>query len=141
MDDIRLYALHTFTQRKTLLHSITKLTIKVHKHTFAPFKNYRHIRECPTPNSCLSCHNRHLPCTAHLYPYSPAPKLTMSRNTNTSPLKRFKSTIPMSGIRPKRLSIASSLVKRSSMMMIGESGGGGSGDEVNKLCGTIRSIR
>ncbi|KAE8540714.1 hypothetical protein D1P53_003078 [Cryptococcus gattii VGV] len=53
----------------------------------------------------------------------------MSPNTNTSPLKRSKSTNPMSGIRPKRLSAASSLVKRSSMMMIGESGGGGSGDE------------
>ncbi|WVQ92122.1 hypothetical protein IAS59_005930 [Cryptococcus gattii] len=55
----------------------------------------------------------------------------------------------MSGIRPKRLSIASSLVKRSSMMMIGESGGGGSGDEhvglkrkddgLNKTVAALRS--
>ncbi|KAL0242219.1 hypothetical protein I308_105848 [Cryptococcus tetragattii IND107] len=76
-------------------------------------------------------------------------KLTMSPNTNTSPLKRSKFTIPMSGIRPERLSAASSLVKRSSMMMIGESGGGGPRDEnvelkrkddgLNKTVAALRS--
>lgn len=58
--------------------------------------------------------------------------LSMSSNTNTSPLKRSKSTIPTPGARPKRLSTTSSLVKRGSIMMMGEFGGDGSGDEVMK---------
>ncbi|WVO24241.1 uncharacterized protein IAS62_005605 [Cryptococcus decagattii] len=56
-------------------------------------------------------------------------KLTMSSNTNTSPLKRSKPQSRCQGLERKKLSAASSLVKRSSMMMMGESGGDGSGDE------------
>ncbi|OWZ26160.1 hypothetical protein C349_07053 [Cryptococcus neoformans var. grubii Br795] len=55
--------------------------------------------------------------------------LTMSLNSDTSSLKRPKSTIPMSGVRQKRLSTTSSLVKRGSMMVMGEFGRDGSGDE------------